>query len=152
MLMWVHSIVTHLCWRWLKFINGGHPTPDISWISVLPGNPSNLSFCIFFLDLFIIFLSFLHLYLALKVSTSERLTSVITSTLQRNPPPHTLWHPSCVHMAIVGGNPWLVTKIHNTSFLMQARMPACAHKPHPHTCLSMCTLAQKRVHGLCFSR
>lgn len=60
MLMWVHSTVTHLCWQWLKFINGGHPTPDISWISVLPGNFTNLSFspCIFFLNLFIIFLPF----------------------------------------------------------------------------------------------
>lgn len=84
----VCSTLTHLCWWCLRFVNGGHPTPDISWISGLPGNLCQ-PLSILFLHLYIIFLPFHDLFcyqglckwglnVFLKVSVTEETSSTHT--------------------------------------------------------------------------
>lgn len=58
------------------------------WVAWQPKQP--LCICIFFLNLFIIFLPF-HSVMLSRFSSEDR-TSLLMSMSRRKPPPHTLWH------------------------------------------------------------
>lgn len=133
----VCSTVTHLCWWWLRFVNGGHPTPDSSWISVLPGNPVDLSsstssFLLLFFSFsplpFRLFSFALFYFHGFHKWNLDLKNFFFKSQHRRGNLLHAHSASVGVHMAMVGGNPWLVTKIRNRgSFLMQAWYSTCLH-------------------------